>query len=62
MFTKLSFNIIFGMSIKEQLHNKTWATSSDYGEVLPYLNHPDYMVYNTYHSNGLFDVYYVGLK
>ena len=50
------------MSIKEQFHDRTWATSSDYEEVLPYLNNPDYMVMNTYHANGLFDTYYIGLR
>ena len=51
------------MSVKEQLHNRTWATSSSYEEVLPYLDRPDiYEVSNTYHQNGLFDTYYVGLK
>lgn len=50
------------MSIKEQFHNQTWATSSSYEEVLPYLNNPAYMVVNTYHANGLFDTYYIGLR
>ena len=50
------------MNIKEQFHNQLWATSTDYAEVLPYLNDPKYDVYNTFHSNGLFDKYYVGLK
>ena len=50
------------MSIKEQLHEQTWATSSDYEEVKPFLNDPNYMVCNTFHSDGLFDMYYVGLK
>ena len=50
------------MSIKEQFHVQTWATSSDYNEVLPYLNNPNYEVMNTYHSNGLFDMYYIGLR
>ena len=50
------------MTIKEQLHNQTWAVSSDYSEVLPYVGDPNFMVTNTYHGNGLFDTYYVGLK
>lgn len=50
------------MSVKEQFHNQLWATSNDYNEVLPYLNNPDYHVANTYHENGLFDKYYIGLK
>lgn len=50
------------MSIKEQLHDQTWATSSSYEEVLPFLNDPNYMVTNTFHSDGLFDSYYVALK
>lgn len=50
------------MSIEEQFHNQTWATSSDYEEVLPYLDNPQYMVMNTYHANGLFDMYYIGLR
>jgi hypothetical protein len=52
----------FGMSIKEQFQNQLWATSSDYEEVLPYLNDPNYDVVNTYHVNGLFDCYYIGLR
>ena len=50
------------MTIREQLQNQTWATSSDYEEVLPYFGNPDYMVTNTYHVNGLFDTYYIGLR
>ena len=50
------------MSVKEQFHNQLWATSKDYDEVLPYLNNPEYDVYNTYHANGLFDTYYIGLR
>ena len=50
------------MSVKEQLHNQLWAVSSDYSEVLPYLDNPLYSVMNTYHTNGLFDRYYIGLK
>lgn len=50
------------MTIKEQFHNQLWATSNNYEEVLPYLGNPLYDVMNTYHSNGLFDKYYVGLK
>lgn len=49
-------------SIKEQFQNQTWAISSNYEEVLPYLDNPSYNVYNTYRKNGLFDVYYVALK
>ena len=50
------------MSVKEQFKNQTWATSSNYEEVLPYLDNPDYLVANTYHGNGLFDTYYIGLR
>ena len=50
------------MTIREQLHNQTWATSSDYEEVLPYLMDERYLVTNTFHTNGLFDMYYIGLK
>ena len=50
------------MSVKEQLNNQLWAVTSDYSEVLPYLNNPDYRVSNTYHSNGLFDQYYVDVR
>ena len=50
------------MSVKEQFQNQLWATSSSYEEVLPYLNDERYLVTNTYHSNGLFDTYYIGLK
>lgn len=50
------------MSIKEQFQNQLWAVSSDYSEVLPYLDNPNYMVTNTYHANGLFDQYYIGLR
>lgn len=42
--------------------NQVWATSSDYEEVLPYLDDDRYLVTNTYHANGLFDTYYIGLK
>ena len=50
------------MSVKQQLENQVWATSRDYDEVLPYLADDDYMVHNTYHSNGLFDNYFIGLR
>ena len=50
------------MSVKEQLENQVWATSRDYDEVLPYLANSDYMVHNTYHANGLFDHYFIGLR
>ena len=50
------------MNVKEQLHDQTWATSRDYDEVLPYLDNDLYMVHNTFHSNGLFDHYFIGLK
>lgn len=50
------------MSVKEQFHDQLWATTSDYNEVLPYLDDERYMVRNTYHSNGLFDTYYIGLR
>ena len=50
------------MTIKEQLHNQTWATSSNYEEVKPYLGDDRYFVANTFHSDGLFDMYYIGLK
>ena len=50
------------MTIKEQLHNQTWAVSSDYSEVLPYVGYTNFMLTKTYHGNGLFDSYYVGLK
>ena len=50
------------MSIKEQFQNQLWATSSDYEEVLPYLDNPEYNVANMYHNNGLFDKYYIGLR
>lgn len=50
------------MSIKEQFQNQFWAVSSSYEEVLPYINNPNYDVSNTYHANGLFDKYYIGLK
>jgi hypothetical protein len=49
-------------TIKEQFETQTWAVTSDYSEVLPYLDNPSYLVANTFRSNGLFDVYYVGLK
>jgi hypothetical protein len=45
------------MSVKEQFNNQLWAVTSDYNEVKPYLNNPNYTVQNTYHSNGLFDKY-----
>ena len=47
------------MSVQQQLHNRLWATSSNYEEVLPYLNNENYSVSNTYHANGLFDQYYI---
>ena len=50
------------MSVKEQFMSQTWAITSDYSEVLPYLSNHEYQVCNTYHSNGLFDTYYIGLK
>jgi hypothetical protein len=50
------------MSVKEQFHNQLWATSSDYEEVLPYLDKQDYIVTNTYHANGLFDCYFIHVK
>jgi hypothetical protein len=50
------------MSVKEQFHNQLWAVTSDYEEVLPYLDNPNYNVMNTYHSNGLFDSYYIHCK
>ena len=50
------------MSVKEQFQNQLWATTMDYDEVLPYLDNPDYLVMNTYHTNGLFDTYYIGLR
>ena len=50
------------MSVKEQFQNQVYATTSDYNEVLPYLNDDRYSVMNTYHSNGLFDSYFIGLK
>ena len=49
------------MSIKQQFQNQTWATSSNYEEVLPYLSDPYVNVENTYHSNGLFDKYYLSI-
>lgn len=49
------------MSIEEQFKNQLWAVSSNYAEVLPYLNNPMYNVQNTYHTNGLFDSYYIHL-
>jgi hypothetical protein len=54
--------IVLGMSIREQFHNQLWAISRDYDEVLPYLNDERYDVCNTYHANGLFDYYWIGLK
>ena len=50
------------MTIKEQFREQLWATSLEYDEVLPYLSDERYFVMNTFHSNGLFDMYYVGLK
>ena len=50
------------MSIKEQFHNQLWAVTTDYNEVLPYLDNPNYDVSNTYRANGLFDSYYIHLK
>lgn len=50
------------MSVKEQFRNQLWATSNDYSEVLPYLDDDNYLVENTYHANGLFDCYYIGLR
>ena len=50
------------MSIKEQLHDRLWAVSSNYDEVLPYLDNPNYNVSNTYHRNGLFDAFYIHLR
>jgi hypothetical protein len=49
------------MSVKEQFHDKLWAETTSYEEVLPYLDNPDYRVMNTYHQNGLFDKYYIHL-
>ena len=49
------------MSVREQFHNNLWATTTDYNEVLPYLNNPNYEVHNTYHANGLFDQYYINV-
>lgn len=49
------------MSVKEQFHNQLWATTSDYNEVLPYMNNPMYEVQNTYRDNGLFDQYYISV-
>lgn len=49
-------------TLEEQFQNQTWGVTSDYSEVLPYLNNPSFLVANTYHANGLFDAYYVGLK
>lgn len=50
------------MSVKEQFKNQTWATSSSYEEVLPFVGDERYSVCNTYHSNGLFDTYYIHIK
>ena len=50
------------MSVSEQFQYNLWATTTDYNEVLPYLNNPNYDVSNTYRSNGLFDSYYIHLK
>jgi hypothetical protein len=50
------------MSVKEQFQYNLWAVTSDYNEVLPYLNNDNYNVMNTYHANGLFDSYYIHLK
>ena len=49
-------------TLKEQFQNQTWGVTSDYSEVLPYIDNPSFFVANTYRKNGLFDVYYVGLK
>jgi len=49
------------MSVREQLERQTWAVSSDYSEVLPYLGKEGYEVSNTYRRNGLFDKYFVSL-
>ena len=49
-------------TIKEQFMSQTWAVTSDYSEVLPYLDNPNYLVANTFHKNGLFDAYYIGIK
>lgn len=58
-----NFWFTFGMDkIKEQFQNQLWATSQSYEEVLPYLDNPNYSVFNTFHSNGLFDKYYIGLR
>jgi hypothetical protein len=50
------------MSVKEQFFNQLWATTTNYNEVLPYINDERYTVANTYHANGLFDSYYIGLN
>ena len=50
------------MSVQEQFNNQTWAMTSDYSEVLPFINDERYLVTNTFHSNGLFYKYYIGLK
>ena len=50
------------MSVQEQLHDQTWAMTSDYSEIKPFIGDERYLVTNTFHSNGLFDKYYVGLK
>ena len=42
--------------------NMTYAVTSNYEEVLPYVDDERYLVANTYHLNGLFDKYYIGLK
>lgn len=62
MFTMWTFNLSIAMSVKDQFKYNLWATSSSYEEVLPYVDDDRYLVTNTYHSNGLFDKYYVGLK
>lgn len=50
------------MSVEEQFKDQLWATTNDYNEVLPYINNERYMVANTYHANGLFDTYFIGLR
>lgn len=50
------------MSVKEQFNNQLWAVTSDYNEALPYLDNPNYVVLNTYHTNGLFDQYYIHVR
>ncbi|MCR5270579.1 MAG: hypothetical protein K6D91_06130 [Prevotella sp.] len=48
-------------SVREQFNEQLFAFTKDYDEVLPYLNSPFYEVRNTYHSNGLFNNYYIGM-